>query len=204
VTELIVQSAEATNAATAYLDYGGSGLRGGEPYWIAPSGRAMWQRIEARYEEAPGYDAPEDGLTGGLDFLSRFRSELASGTFVFVISDFLGVVPPQSAWLTAAARRWETVPVIVQDPLWEQSFPLVGPIVLPLADPREEQVLEVRLTRREARDRRAANERRRDALLAAFLALGLDPVLVGTSDPSEVDRTFLDWAEQRRDLRARR
>jgi uncharacterized protein (DUF58 family) len=203
-SELIVQSAEATNAAVAYLDYAGREGLGGEPYWMAPSGRAMWQRIEARYADAPGYDAPEDTITRGLEFLGRFRSELSSGTFVFVISDFLGALPPESVWLTAAARRWEVVPVIVQDPLWEQSFPLLSPIVLPLADPADRQVLEVRLTRREARERRAANESRRDGLIAMFFALGLDPVLLDTSDSSEVDRTFLHWAEMRRDLKARR
>jgi uncharacterized protein (DUF58 family) len=203
-TELIVRSAEASNAAIAYLDYAEQDERAGEPFWLAPSGRAMWERIEARYDEEPGFDAPEDALARGLEFLPRFRSELSSGTFVFVISDFLGLVPPESAWLTAAARRWEVVPVIVQDPLWEQSFPLVGPIVIPLADPRDGQVLEVRLTRREARTRREANERRRDELLETFVALGLDPVLLGSAEPSDVDRTFLEWAERRRDLRARR
>jgi uncharacterized protein (DUF58 family) len=203
-TEVIVQSAEATNAAVAYLDYADSDERGGEPFWLAPSGRAMWERIEGRHADEPGYGAPEDGLTRGLEFLPRFRSELSSGTFVFVISDFLGALPPESAWLTAAARRWEVVPVIVQDPVWEQSFPVVGPIVMPLADPREGQVLEVRLSRREAQARREANERRRDALFAEFFALGLDPVLIETSEASAVDRAFLHWAERRRDLKARR
>jgi uncharacterized protein (DUF58 family) len=203
-TEVIVQSAEAANAAVAYLDYAGCHERSDEPYWIAPTGRAIFQRIDARYTDAPECDAPEDGVTRGLEFLPRFRSELSSGTFVFVVSDFLGPLPPESAWLTAAARRWEVVPVVVQDPVWEQSFPLVGPLVLPLADPEDGQVLEVRLTRREARARREASERRRRDLHERFFALGLDPVLLDTSDPGEVDRTFLDWAERRRDLRNRR
>jgi hypothetical protein len=164
----------------------------------------MWERIEGRHADEPGYGAPEDGLTRGLEFLPRFRSELSSGTFVFVISDFLGALPPESAWLTAAARRWEVVPVIVQDPVWEQSFPVVGPIVIPLADPRDGQVLEVRLSRREAQARREANERRRDALFSEFFGLGLDPVLIDTSEASAVDRAFLHWAERRRDLKARR
>ena len=66
------------------------------------------------------------------------------------------------------------------------------------------KVIEVRLTRREARTRREANERRRSELYSMFFMLGLDPVLVDTSDPSEIDRTFLDWAAQRRDQKARR
>jgi uncharacterized protein (DUF58 family) len=203
-TEVIVQSAEAANAAVAYLDYAGAQERGGEPFWLAPSGRAVWQRIESRLDDAPDCDAPEDGLQRGLEFLPRFRAELSSGTFVFVLSDFLGPLPPQSAWLTAAARRWEVVPVVIQDPVWEQSFPLVGPLVFPLADPGDRRVLEVRLTRREARARRAANEERLGRLKEELFALGLDPVLLDTSDPNEIDRAFLDWAERRRDLRARR
>jgi hypothetical protein len=203
-TELIVQSAENANAAVAYLDYAGADARGGEPFWLAPSGRAMGERIDARHRDAPDYDAPEDGVTRALEFLPRFRSELSSGTFVFVISDFIGPAPPESAWLTAAARRWEVVPVIVQDPVWEQSFPIVGPLVLPLADPGDGQVIEVRMTRRESRARREANEQRHKDLYSFFFALGLDPVLVSTSDPSEIDRTFLGWAEQRRDQRNRR
>src|SRR5204862_4423508 len=127
----------------------------------------------------------------------------SSGTFVFVLSDFLGQLPPESAWLTAAARRWEVVPVVIQDPTWEQSFPELGPLVVPLADPKDGQVLEVRLSRREARARREANERRRQRLHDEFFALGLDPVLLDTSDDPEVDRAVLDWAERRRDLTQR-
>lgn len=202
--ELIVESAAAAAASVAYLDFAGSGTRGGEPFWLAPSSRAVWQRIESRLAEIVTYDAPEDALDLGLDFLPRFRAELSSGTFAFIVSDFLGVVPEDAAWLTAGTRRWEIVPVVVQDPLWEQSFPPIGPIVLPLADPSDGQVVEVRLSRREARARRESNRRRRDRLLGRFVELGLDPVLVDTSDDAEVDRRFLDWAERRRDLRRRR
>ena len=122
---------------------------------------------------------------------------------MFVCSDFLAAPRPET-WLRALGHRWDVVPVVVQDPVWEQSFPVVGPIVIPLADPADGRVLEVRLSRGEARARREENERRRDGLIAEFFALGLDPVLLGTADPGEVDRTFLDWAERRRDLRARR
>jgi uncharacterized protein (DUF58 family) len=198
--ELIVESAVAANAAVAYLDLAG----GGEPYWLPPSGRAALQRIELRQSRIDAHDAPSDGLTRGLEFLGRFRSELSSGTFVFVVSDFLDVPLREPVWLTAAARRWELIPVVVQDPTWEQSFPDVGALVLPLADPGGGEALEVRVSHREARVRREANEARRSALNEWFARLGLDPVLLGTSDPFEITRAFLDWAARRRDLRLRR
>ena len=77
-----------------------------------------------------------------------------------------------------AARRWEAVPVVVQDPLWEQSFPAISSVVVPLADPETGAVSEVRLSRREAKARRVDNERRRATLLAGFARLGLDSAMI--------------------------
>ena len=198
-TATIVASAEAVNSSVAYLDHGEDGM----PYWLPPGGRGVLERIQSREREEVG-DAPVDSVAQGLEYLGRFRSELSSGTFIFVISDFLGARVPDSAWLTAGARRWEAVPVVVQDPTWEQSFPAVSSLVLPLVDPDTGETVEVRLSRRDAVERRLANERRRDELLAGFVRLGLEPVLLDTSDQEEVDRLFLDWAARRRDLRSRR
>ena len=56
------------------------------------------------------------------------------GTFVFVLSDFLP--PPSPARMREAlAAGWDVVPVVVQDPVWERSFPDVSGVTLPLADP---------------------------------------------------------------------
>jgi len=202
--ELIVQSALAAHASVAYLDYAGAPGRGGAPYWVAPRGRGALQQIEDRHGSSQRYDAPENNLESGLAFLARFGSELSSGTFVFVISDFLISGLTDSAVLGAAARRWEVIPVVVQDPTWEQSFPLVGPLVLALAGPSTGKPLEVRISRREARSRREANALRHRELLRHLTLLGLDPVSVTTADSALIDRTFLDWASQRRDLRRRR
>jgi uncharacterized protein (DUF58 family) len=204
VVELIVASAQARNAAVGYLDYAARDESGGQPYWLAPTGRSVLALIEARRRETDAYDAPADGIARGLEFLARFRSGLSSGTFVFLISDFLGEAIPTSVLLTAAARRWEVVPVVVQDPTWEQSFPLVDSVVVPLVEPGTDDVLELRFSRREARARRGENERRRDELLGGFTALGLDPVLIGTSDASAIDLAFIEWADSRRNLRPHR
>jgi uncharacterized protein (DUF58 family) len=203
-SELIVHSAYAAKATVAYLDLAGASARHGAPFWVAPQGRGALERIEARHAEVEVFDAPEDGLARGLEFLARFRSELSSGTFVFVISDFLEASLSDSVMLAATARRWELVPVVVQDPGWEQSFPQLAGIVVALADPRSGASFEVRLSAREARARREHNERRHQELVSRFAALGLDPVLLDTAAPAAIERAFLDWAARRRDLKNRR
>jgi hypothetical protein len=144
-----------------------------------------------------GYDADEDNLAVALSFLGQLQRDLPTGTFVFVLSDFLAPLPAD-AWLDAATRGWDLVPVVIQDPVWEQSFPDVGSVAVPVADPRSGRSELVRLSRREARELRSRNERRLADLLAELVSLDLEPVLLGTSDPFEIDRAFIEWAELRR------
>jgi hypothetical protein len=113
------------------------------------------------------------------------------------VSDFL-VPPPTDLWLDAGARGWDVVPVIVQDPVWEQSFPDVGGVSLPIRDPASGRVELVRLSRREARSLRLRNEARLAQLREELVSLDLEPVVLGTSDPFDVDRAFVEWAELRR------
>lgn len=150
-------------------------------------------------EQEGVYDAPETSLDVALDALVRESSLLPTGSFVFVVSDFLAPVPAR-LWMRLRALRWDVVPVIVQDPVWEQTFPQVGGVVLPVADPASGQVHDVLVSAREARERASANERRLDELLGRFRRLDFDPVLLGTSDPREIGDRFRAWAERRRRL----
>jgi uncharacterized protein (DUF58 family) len=204
VVDLIALTAASHNATVAYLDYAGSDERAGAPFWLAPTGRSAVAEIAERLESEQRFDAPEDCILRGLGFLARFRSEFSSGTFVFVVSDFLGDPVPAAVWLTAAARRWEIVPVVVQDSTWERSFPPIRSVVVPLVDPRDGSVLDVYVSAREARETRRRNERRHEELRRSFAVLGLDPVEIETSDEDAIDHAFLDWAAQRRILRLRR
>ena len=102
----------------------------------------------------------------------------------------------------AAELGWDVVPVVVQDPRWEQSFPDAGGLVLPFVTATG-AFRPVRLTRREAGERRAANEERLSALLAGFAAIEIDPVLISSHEPLDVLDAFLHWHE-RRHLRLRR
>ena len=128
--------------------------------------------------------------------LTEHAKAVTPGSFVFVVSDF-SEPPSEDVWLRALERRLDVVPVVIQDPTWEQSFPDVAGIVVPMRDARSGRMTDVRLTRREASARHAANEERLASLLDGFEKLGLDPVLVSSSDPVDILAAFLDWADMR-------
>ena len=87
--------------------------------------------------------------------------------------------------------------MVVQDPVWEQSFPSVDGLVVPFADPVTGRLRQVRISAKEAHRLRELHESRLAALLAEFRSLGLDYVVVDDSDPNAVVRAFIDWAEAR-------
>ena len=197
VAEAVILSALVARGEVGYLDESE-----GEAYWLAPrSGRGRWE-LTGRIAAATAFDAPEDTLSRGFVHLLRMRGDLPSGSFVFVLSDFLS--PPDPAiWVRVLALRWDVVPVVIQDPVWEQSFPELPSVVVPFADPRTGRLIEARLSAAEARDRRAAHEHRLRTTLAELVRLGLDPIVIGTSDPVAIDRELLSWAELRKKARRR-
>jgi uncharacterized protein (DUF58 family) len=148
------------------------------------------------------HDATPDALVATFTALRGRRQDLPSGTFVFVVSDFLEPVP-DALWSEALARRWDVVPVVVQDPVWEGSFPAVGGLLVPIADPRSGGVRPVRMGAREARRLAAAHEQRRSDLLLGFARAGLEPVLVETSSAAAVTDAFARWAAGRQSRRGR-
>jgi uncharacterized protein (DUF58 family) len=187
----IAGSAEAARADIAALDFGD-----GEAWWLPPARRERRWLIEAREGGDTPFGAPPDVLERSLEFLTEHRRDLPPGSFVFVLSDFL-VPPPAQMWMRGLGYGWDLVPVVIQDPVWEQAFPAVGGVGLPIADPRTGAVALVRLSRRQAAKRSEANERRFAGVLADCEALGLQPIVLGTSEPDRVDAAFIAWAEQR-------
>ena len=187
VIDLIGDSAHAARSLTGYLDYAE-----GDAHWRPP-------RSE-RHAERGAFDrpfrAPADTVTRGLEHLGEHKRDLPTQAFVFVISDFL-VPPDLPAWERALEHRWELVPVVVADPVWEASFPDVGGITVPYADPARGSIVPVYLTRREARRLRAENEERRDGLTRDFRGLGAEPVVVDSHAPGDVLGSFLRWADLR-------
>jgi uncharacterized protein (DUF58 family) len=192
VIEMIIESASLVGGFIGYLDYAD-----GEQYWIPPQGgRRLWELREQRLESEV-FSAPDDSIGDALVQLTEHVRAVTPGSFVFVLSDFLDP-PDEEVWLKAFERRFDVVPVIFQDPTWEQSFPDVAGISLPVRDPRTGKTTDVRVSRREARARRRANEERLERLVLDFERVGLDPILVSSSQPSEILPAFLDWADMRR------
>jgi uncharacterized protein (DUF58 family) len=185
--DLIGQSALAARSLTGYLDYAD-----GEPFWRPPRSE---HRAEPGTFERP-YGAPADTVSRGLDFLGEHRRDLPTQAFVFVLSDF--VVPPDlRVWERALEHRWELVPVVIQDPVWEQSFPAVGGVTIPYADPGSGHLVPIRVSQAEAARLREENEARWSRLVRDFRSLGVEPVSVTSHDTTGVLESFLRWADLR-------
>ena len=185
---LIGDSAVAARGLLGYLDEGDSA-----PYWHPPRSEGELGRLDL---DRP-FGAPEDTLARSLRHLLEHPRDLPAGTFLFVLSDFL-VRPERDDWLWALERRWEIVPVLIQDPVWEQSFPDLGGLVVPI-----EGAGLARISAAEVVRRRRENEDRYASLLTELRALGLEPVLVSSHEPRDVLFSFLSWADQRLFTRGR-
>ena len=196
VAELVAESTTKARGFVGYLDLAESDA---EPFWRPPGSHGEVWAIEARRLAAPTSAAPADGVARSLDFLAGHRRSVPAGSFVFVLSDFL-VPPPRATWARAVELRWDIVPVVIQDPVWEQSFPSVDGVVVPFAAAHG-RVRLVRLTREEALERRRANEERLRALLADCRTLGIEPILISRNDAEHVFQAFLGWADERRFVR---
>ena len=181
----------AASAAVARADIAGLDHAGGEEWWLAPGRRDRPWQIAARADDAP-FDAPEDTVVRSLAFLAERRTDVPTGTFVFVLSDFLAAVSPD-AWLDAVAHGWDVVPVVIQDPVWERSWPDVAGVGVPVAAAGL-----VGLGRRQTARLRARHEARYATLISDLHSVGLRPIELDTSDPLNVDEAFLAWADERR------
>jgi uncharacterized protein (DUF58 family) len=184
---LISDSAIAARGLLGYLDEAE-----GDPFWHPPRSQHLLGDADL---ERP-FEAPVDTLTRGLHHLVAQRRDLPGGTFVFVISDFLER-PSRDDWLLALERRFEIVPVIVQDPIWEQSFPDVSGAAVPFADAGTGRVTLAALREHEAAERREENETRFRELVREFHGLAMDPVVVSSHEHRDVVFSFLSWADQR-------
>lgn len=198
-TTAIVAAVRAARAYMGYLDFGRGPAGEPAPNWIAPH-RQNARRIMSRVTAA--FTAPPESFELALDYLLGLPSDVPASSFVFVVSDFLSPLPDE-LWSRAYTRGWDVVPVVVQDPIWEQTFPALGRVLLPVVDAATGRRGAIRLSAAEARARRDANEARLSDTLGRFRRLGFDPVLLDSAEPRRVDEAFFAWASRRRAVRSR-
>jgi hypothetical protein len=196
---LIVASTLAAHGLLGYFDL--SGATGDDGFWRPPRSETELWEIDERLQ-SDVFDAPRDNVSRALERLYGARRDLPAGSFVFVVSDFVEPLEP-GAWARSQARRWELVPVIVQDPTWEQDFPDIASIMVPVVDPASGRVTPIRLSDDEVAAQRAANRARLERLETDFELSGSTPVLLSSSDRDEVLRAFLHWSERHGSMRGR-
>ena len=185
--DLIGTSAHAARSLTGYIDYAE-----GEPFWRPPRSE---RHAEPGTFERP-FHAPVDTVAQGLYFLGEHRRDLPTQAFVFVLSDF--VVPPDmDAWQRALEHQWELVPVVIQDPVWERTFPDVSGVTIPYAQPGSGRVVPVYLKGTEAARLRDEHEERWASLVRDFRSLGIEPVEARSHDYGDLLGSFLRWADLR-------
>ena len=192
IVELVGRSARDAHGDVGIVSAGPAG-----PFFVPP-GRAPGSASLVRRAATPA-DRPPESFRRQLELLVRRRAVLPVGTFVFIASDFLEPVAG-GLWMRLRGLGWDVTPIVVQDPVWEQSFPRMGGVLVPFAAPGSTRRTDVWITRRRAEELAVANERRLDTTLTRFRRLGFDPVVVGTSDPEAIARVFHGWTARRRTL----
>lgn len=192
IFELVLGSAAGAGGFVGYLDHAD-----GTPFWRPPQLERKLMKLRNERLESADFAAPGDCLELALAHLAAHRRSVTAGTFIFVLSDFVPQ-PSQEMWMTAFESKWDLIPVVIQDPTWERSFPDVSGIVVSLRDPDTGRLVPVRLRRKEIAARREANEERFAALIESFRGLDIDPIVVSSSEPADVLTSFLQWTELRR------
>lgn len=201
----VVDSAVRLIGSSAAAERGDLGLvdeSNGRVHWIAPQSPLVAIGTWERGRRNAALDAQPQSLERCFRALSRHAAILPSGTFVFVLSDFVDAVPLR-AWARLRSHRLDVTPVVVQDPTWEQSFPKLAGVLLPVFDPTSGSRGEVWVGGREAARRATDNERRLEGLLSGFERLGFDPVVLGSAAPESIAGAFSRWSERRGRLRRR-
>jgi uncharacterized protein (DUF58 family) len=199
---VLVASALNQRSLVSYLDFAThpGDPKAGTPFWEPPRAQAnVWRAgLRERLDDylARAFDAPEDNVARALAFLGSVRSAVPIGSFVFVLSDFIAPTAPE-LWGQAVDNGWDVVPVIVQDPVWEQSFPQIEGVVMSVGDAHGASPRHVRLGAREVEERRRFNSARLELLQRDFVRLGLDPVLIGDDADHAVHAALLEWAHTR-------
>jgi uncharacterized protein (DUF58 family) len=190
MAEVVALSANHYHCPLSYLD---------DTSWREPSTTTGREQI-LELVDARGYDGEEDSLDSLFGLLRSVEHLLPAGTFIFCCSDFLNV-PAERTLAMVADADWALVPVIVQDPLWEQSYPeAAADVALPVVD-ESGQFRLLRQSKAEVRRRREANEGRLRRLEELFTGYGFPPVIISELGADALAESLRSWNVRRRPFR---
>ena len=183
VAALIADSALAARSTFAFFEF-----RDGTSFFSPPGTRGARAQLD-QWTQAPGRGAAfsADQL---LHALVAERAHLPAGTLVFVLSDFLRS-PSDAAWPLVFDAGWELVPVVIQDPVWEQSFPLeAAGLVLDQGD------APARIGTSDALRLKREHEGRLGEIASWSARHGFDAVIPRGYQPRQVVDEFRVWASK--------
>ena len=208
--QTIVASAKRVGALVGYLDFADWGIassKNRQIFWRPPNQETESQKIKTKYLLHEHFTAPDDNITFGLRYLLERIYAVPQDTFVFVVSDFL--VMPEKNILHQACQLWDVVPVVLQDPIWEMSFPVWDePLLMKLLSPLFPTLLPMGnpggsgrtagIGQGDAVRQCRFNTERAARIRLDFKEFGLDPVWLSSLDKTKLDRAFALWASRRR------
>ena len=190
----IVNSAVKKRGAVGYRDFAHGGL-----YRKVANGKTDFRKVIGKYLPHEHFQALPGQLAAHL---ADFRS--LRGAFVFVLSDFLDeTLLSADIWEHIVQSGYDPIPVLIQDPVWERTFPLnAAGLILPFRNPITGAEEERRYSRREAAEQRAENESRLARIRDTFTNTGLDWIEISTTDPYEINVACKAWATGRKGRRS--
>lgn len=190
IAEVVALSAGHYHCPVSYLD---------PSSWQAPSTSTGVDDVLQLIEEGR-YDRSGDTVDSLFERLHSVEHLLPGGTFVFCCSDFMEV-PSERMLAMILDAEWDLVPVVVQDPLWEQSYPdAAAEVALPVCDETGRFRL-LRQSRAEVQERRQAHETRLRRLEELFTGYGFPPIVVSGTGSEELADALKSWNIRRRPLR---
>lgn len=186
----IVRSATGQRGAIGYRDFAH-----GELFLRRANGKTNIQKVREKYLTHKHFLA----LPGMLaEHLQEFTS--LKGAFVFVLSDFLDeTLLDTDLWEGLIFRGYDPVPVLIQDPTWECTFPdAVSGLILPFRSPVTGRLEDRRYSKKAAVIQKQENEERLENIRETFRDARIDWVELTEENPDGINRKFREWSTARK------
>jgi len=194
--QMIVDSLKKYHSLIGYLDYA-NWKNTQQPFWRPPNRETEADRVRNRNLCYENFTAPENNIDMALEQLLSLRSQVPPESFIFLLSDFL--VMPNYNLMELTVATWDVIPIIIQDPILEASFP-VWRGKLPLYLPQvfsDGQRQSVAMSAKDAKRKRAEHENRLKKLIKLFEDIRVRPITLFSSEPEQIFEAFSQWSSER-------